>query len=136
MSDMLMHSGDEWSRGKWHVEVECGSEQRMIEIHPNALYSRQDLLEMLRPFGMDADTFTARLRPRRVFRAFLVGQDILDALAKSPGLPDHKRKPFRQAAMRGRSPRGATRRGAEDAAGMQAIKDAIAEVKGKTGNED
>jgi len=63
----------------------------MVRIDPDTLYSRADLQEALRPFGVDADTFVARIRPRRVFKAFLVGQDILNALATAPTLADRCR---------------------------------------------
>ncbi len=58
----------------------------MIEIRPHALYSRKDLIELLRPLGINADSFIARIRPRKVFRSAWFGRDLLDALADAPAL--------------------------------------------------
>ena len=84
----------------------------MIRIDPDTFYSRADLAELLKPFGLDADTFVARIRPRRVFKAFLVGQDILVALATAPALAMRGKAAALPAARRGRrnGGRGTARR--------------------------
>ena len=41
----------------------------MMRIEPHALYSRDDLLVLLKPLGIDADGWIARIRPRKRFRA-------------------------------------------------------------------
>lgn len=58
----------------------------MIEIRPHALYSRSDLIELLKPLGIDADSFIARIRPKKVFRNAWFGRDILSGLADAPAL--------------------------------------------------
>ena len=42
---------------------------RMIRLQPHALYSREDLIRMLKPLGIDANGWIARIRPRKRFRA-------------------------------------------------------------------
>jgi hypothetical protein len=81
----------------------------LIEISPNGLYSRQDLAELLRPFGLDADHFIGRLRPRKVFRSCWLGSDLLAALRDAPALDDRRRavpEPRGRGGRRGRA--GAT----------------------------
>ena len=58
----------------------------MIEIKPDTFYTRQDLASLLAPAGVDVDTFTARLKARKVFRAVWSGRDLLDAYVKAPAL--------------------------------------------------
>lgn len=58
----------------------------MIEIKPNALYTRADLAEMLGPAGIDPDRFIARLKPRKVFRAVWYERDLLKAMDAAPAL--------------------------------------------------
>lgn len=71
----------------------------MIEINPNALYTRSDLINLLEPVGIKADSFVARIRPRKVFRPVWLGKDLLDAIASAPPLADrpemHQAKPAR-----------------------------------------
>lgn len=63
----------------------------MIEICPNALYSRADLADLLIPAGVDVDHFIARLRPRKVFKMLWLGEDILEALRKAPSFSDRSK---------------------------------------------
>ena len=58
----------------------------MIEIRPHGLYSRSDLDKMLRPLGIDADGWIARLRPVKRFRRAWFGEDLLAAIRKAPAL--------------------------------------------------
>jgi hypothetical protein len=58
----------------------------MFEIRPNALYSRQDLLEALGQMGVDADNFIARIKPRKFVKQLYLGQDLLDACRRVPEL--------------------------------------------------
>ena len=60
----------------------------MIRIERDGLYSRTDLAELLKPFGLDVDTWTARLKPRKVFKSLWLGEDLLDALKAAPALGD------------------------------------------------
>lgn len=52
----------------------------MVKIEPNAFYSRQDLVDLLDSVGIDADTFIARIRPRKIFRMAWWGEHLIDAL--------------------------------------------------------
>ena len=58
----------------------------MIEIRPHCLYSRADLVAMLRPLGIDADGFIARLKPVKRFRLAWWGEDLLEAIRNAPAL--------------------------------------------------
>jgi hypothetical protein len=58
----------------------------MIEILPNGLYSRQDLIEMLKPLGIHADSFVARVKPIKRLRMVWLGSDLLAALQAAPAL--------------------------------------------------
>ena len=58
----------------------------MIRIDPNALYSRADLIEMLKVLGIDADGFISRVKPKKRFRLAWFGRDILDAIYDAPVL--------------------------------------------------
>ena len=60
----------------------------MFTIDPNSFYSRADLAGLLGPEGVDVDTFTARLKTRKVFRQLWRGADILEAYTVAPGLAD------------------------------------------------
>jgi hypothetical protein len=60
----------------------------MIEIQPNALYSRSDLAAMLEGSGVDVDTFIARIKARKVFRMLWLGEDLLAAIRSAPALSD------------------------------------------------
>ena len=61
----------------------------MFAIDPNSFYSRADLAGLLGAEGVDVDTFTARLRARKVFRQMWKGSDLLAAWETAPGLTDH-----------------------------------------------
>lgn len=65
----------------------------MICIDPNALYTREDLRQLLEDAGIDVDVFIARLRPRKVFRRLFWGQDLLDGLRAAPALSAHYETP-------------------------------------------
>lgn len=65
----------------------------MIEIKPNALYSRGDLAAMLEPAGVDVDHFTARLKARKVFKQVWLGADILKAFEAAPALSERPDAP-------------------------------------------
>ena len=58
----------------------------MIEIRPHCLYSREDLIEILRPLKIDADGFIARLKPVKRFRLAWFGEDLLQAIRDAPEL--------------------------------------------------
>ena len=58
----------------------------MIEILPYTLYQRKDLLRLFAELGVDWDGLASRIKPRRVSRAFLTGEAILDALRVAPAL--------------------------------------------------
>ena len=58
----------------------------MIRIDPHALYSRADLIEMLKDLGIDADGFISRVKPKKRFRLAWFGRDILDAIYDAPVL--------------------------------------------------
>ena len=60
----------------------------MIRIERDCLYSRADLSEMLNGSGIDVDTFIARLKPRKVFKALYYGADLLKALDEAPALKE------------------------------------------------
>ena len=81
----------------------------MIEIKPNALYSRSDLAAMLEPAGVDVDHFINRLKPRKVFKMLWTGEDILAALRSAPALADRPEAPgLPMAANRGNRKRRKT----------------------------
>ena len=52
----------------------------MIELKPHALYSRQELIELLRPIGIDADGWLGKVRPARRFRKAYWGGDLIRAI--------------------------------------------------------
>jgi len=60
----------------------------MFVIDPNSFYTRKDLAELLAPAGVDVDSFTARLKARKVFRAFWKGSDLLKAYDAAPELAE------------------------------------------------
>ena len=64
----------------------------MIRIDPNTLYSRSDLIEMLKPLGIEADGFIARLRPAKRFRLAWWGEDLIEAIQNAPALGEGGRK--------------------------------------------
>ena len=65
----------------------------MIRIGQDTLYSRKDLEDMLQGARLDHDTFIGRLKPRKVFRAFYLGSDILEALRAAPALREDEPLP-------------------------------------------
>ena len=58
----------------------------MIRIERDALYTRSDLVELLKPLGIDADGFVARIKPVKRFRLAWWGKDLIDAIQKTPPL--------------------------------------------------
>jgi hypothetical protein len=52
----------------------------MIEINPNALYTRADLAAMLEGSGVQVDHFVKRLGPRKVLKTLPLSEDLLQAL--------------------------------------------------------
>jgi hypothetical protein len=62
----------------------------MKRIDPDTLYSREDLKELFADFGLNADTVTGRIRPRKIFRGFFLGSDLLEALRNAPALNDRE----------------------------------------------
>lgn len=87
----------------------------MLKIDPQALYTRSDLGEMLTGTGLDPDTFIARLRPRKKFKAVWFGEDLLEALRKAPTLSERSDdSPIPKSPKRGeRHGRGGSPRGDE-----------------------
>ena len=80
----------------------------MIRIDPDTLYTREDLVELLAPLGIDWDGLCARLRPRRVSRMVYRGKDILAAWDCAPALSERPGVAMPPAANRGnRRRRGA-----------------------------
>lgn len=59
----------------------------------DAIYSRADLIKMLEPLGLDADTFIARLQPRKVFKSVWLGSDLLAAFRNAPALSKGSERP-------------------------------------------
>ena len=64
----------------------------MFEIKQNTFYSRDDLSKILSDVRLDVDTFIARLKPRKVFRAGWLGSDLLDAFRKAPAIDERRDK--------------------------------------------
>lgn len=62
----------------------------MIEIKPNALYTRDDIIKMLAGFRINPDAFIARIKPVKRFRHAWWGQDLIDAIARAPRLEHSK----------------------------------------------
>jgi hypothetical protein len=62
-------------------------------INPDSLYTRTDLQNLFSPLGVNADTVVARIRPRKVFRQFFLGSDLLAALREAPALGEEKDLP-------------------------------------------
>ena len=60
----------------------------MIEFWPNALYSREDLRTILAAEKMNADSFIAKIRPKKIFRALWLGKHLNDAMAAGPALSE------------------------------------------------
>jgi hypothetical protein len=60
----------------------------MIKFDPHALYSRRDLIQMLEPLGIDPDAWIGRIRPKKRFRQAWFGEDLLEAIRKSPALAE------------------------------------------------
>ena len=58
----------------------------MIVFQPNALYTRQDLADLLCPIGIDPDAFVKRVRPVKRFRMAWWGGDLIRAIDQAPVL--------------------------------------------------
>ena len=63
----------------------------MVEIKPNALYSRNDLGELLQPLGLSVEQFLERVKPPKLFKSVFLGADILEALKTAERLNATKR---------------------------------------------
>ena len=63
----------------------------VLRIDPTALYSKEDLRDLLGD-RVGVETFLVRLRPVRRFKNLYWGQDLLDALSCCPPL-DEDRQP-------------------------------------------
>lgn len=63
----------------------------MFKIDRDTLYTREDLAKGLEPLGVHVDTFTARLRARKVFRQCWLGADLIEALQAAPALGNENR---------------------------------------------
>ena len=78
-----------------------------VRIHPDTLYSRADLIEILEPMGINVNTFVSRLKPKKVFRMVYLGSDILDAFRNASVLgEDSDPEVVRSKARRGRGRKG------------------------------
>ena len=81
----------------------------MIRIERDALYSRADLVELLKPLGIDADGFVSRVKPIKRLRQAWLGMDLLDAIRQAPALKekaDDRQPVDRPQAANGRPRRG------------------------------
>ena len=58
----------------------------MVRIDPHSLYSRQDLVELFKPLGIDADGLIVRIKPIKRFRRAWWGADLIQAIEKAPAL--------------------------------------------------
>lgn len=65
----------------------------MVELNPHALYTREDLIDLLSPLGVDADGFVARIKPVKRFRLAWYGEDLLAAIRKAPPLDGGQGQP-------------------------------------------
>jgi len=81
----------------------------LIRLEPNALYSRADLAELLKPLGIDADGFISRLKPIKRFRMAWWGTDLIQAIEKVSPLKE--RAEDKRSADRPHTENGRTRRG-------------------------
>ena len=64
----------------------------MIRFEENIFYTRADLAKLFAGSGLDPDTFIARLKPRKVFRAGWLGSDLLEAFRKAPAIDQREEK--------------------------------------------
>jgi hypothetical protein len=55
-----------------------------VHFDPHTLYSRADLIELLKPLGIKADNFIARIRPKKVTDAGWWGQHLIEAITEAP----------------------------------------------------
>ena len=77
----------------------------MIEMKPNALYTRSDLAEMLKPLGIDPDAWIRRIRPVKRFRQAWWGAYLIRAIEVAPALSEQDGKVPVLPAARGRGGR-------------------------------
>lgn len=78
----------------------------MVKIEPNAFYSRQDLIDLLDSVGIDADTFIARVRPRKLFRMAWWGEHLIEALRNTEPLTGEEKPIPRSGITKRLKPRG------------------------------
>ncbi len=62
----------------------------MTKIDPHTFYTREELIEMLKPLGINADGFISRIKPAKRFRCAWWGQDLIDAIEEAPRLGGHQ----------------------------------------------
>jgi len=65
----------------------------MIVFQPNALYTRQDLADLLHPIGINPDSFVARIRPAKRFRMAWWGADLIAAIDAAPAMEEDADSP-------------------------------------------
>jgi hypothetical protein len=70
-------------------------------IDPTSFYSRDDLAGMLKPLGIDPDSFISKVKPVKRFRLAWWGADLIEAIEKTPSIgrdntpkPPKRKKPF------------------------------------------
>jgi hypothetical protein len=57
-----------------------------FRLDPTTLYTRNDLIEALRPLGIDPDAWVGRIRPVKRFRQAWWGADLIKAIEAAPAL--------------------------------------------------
>ena len=77
----------------------------MIRIEADVFYTRSDLADLLKPAGVDVDTFVGKLKPPKVFKQLYRGRDLLEAYenAVRPG-EDRQVESPRSKTRRGNTP--------------------------------
>lgn len=91
-----------------------GCESLMVAFDPHSLYSRADLAEMLKPMGIDVDTFIRKTRPVRRFKMAFWGKDLIEGLNTAPPLSEESDTPKEGKAKPSPAPRRGGARGIEE----------------------
>jgi len=91
----------------------------MFRIDPTTIYSRRELIEALKPMGINADAWIARIRPIKRFRRGWWGADIIKAIEAAPPLNEQL-----QSSLPGARNRG-NRRGKNTEAGAMLTREFI-----------
>ena len=97
----------------------------MIEFKPTALYSREDLIELMKPFGIDGDGWLAKIRPARRFRRAYWGADLIRAIEETPEIGDTGEPKLAEKLNRHRAGQNAPER--VDAPGSLLIRELLSE---------